>query len=228
MSPLSRVLLLLMGTALLTACNNRLNTTEVEAAIKADIERQGRRLTLKQVTCPTGIARQTNSVFRCVGELKPEGSFSINVVQIDSQGTLEWDIPNSTTLLNLAKVEAQIQTGLAKVVGKQAVIDCGSEAYRANQAGDRFECQVVGGVTMGSEKIEAVLVKIDPEGNLGWQEIRQPMPPAAIALTPTAPGKATAASSTPTGAAPSPQPNPAAGSTTRKQTSDKTVIGASD
>lgn len=183
MPPLSRALFLLPMVSLLAACSNRLNVTSIEAEIKADIERQGRRLALKAVTCPDDIARQLNSTFRCVGELKPEGTFTINVVQTDSQGTVEWDIPNSKVMLNLVKVENQIQAGLTEAVGKQSVIDCGSEAYRANQAGDRFECQVVGGVTIGTEQIETVLVRVEPDGNLAWQELRQTMQPLAQAAS---------------------------------------------
>ncbi|HEY9735969.1 MAG TPA: DUF4333 domain-containing protein [Trichocoleus sp.] len=186
MPPLSRVLLLLPAVSLLAACSNRLDVASVETDIKADIERQGRRLALKSVTCPSSIARQLNSTFRCVGELKPEGTFTINVVQTDSQGNVEWDIPNSKVMLNLVKVENQIQTGLAEAVGKQAVIDCGSEAYRVNLSGDRFECQVVGGVTAGSDRIESVLVRVEPDGNLAWQEVRQPMQPLAQAQPGTA------------------------------------------
>ncbi|HEY9764267.1 MAG TPA: hypothetical protein V6D07_17185 [Trichocoleus sp.] len=175
MPPRQVVLLLLAGTALLTACSNRLNTSEIEGVIKADIERQGRRLTLKEVRCPSDIPRQSNGSFRCVGELKPEGTFTINVVQVDDEGTVEWDVPNSKRMLNLVKVENQIQDDLAKVLSKRVLIDCGNDLYRANQTGDRFECQVVGGVSIGTERIETVLVSIAQDGNLTWQEIRQPM-----------------------------------------------------
>lgn len=169
------LLLLLTGSVLLTACSNRLKTPEIESAIKTDIEQQGRRLTLKAVRCPNNISRQTNASFRCVGEIKPEGTFTINVVQVDNRGTVEWDVPNSKVMLNLVKVENQIQDDLAKVINKRARIDCGNDIYRANQAGDRFECQVVGGVTVGLERIETVVVSTAPEGNLTWQEMRQPM-----------------------------------------------------
>lgn len=172
---------LLLAATLLSACGNRLDTAKVEADIKADIERQGRRLSLAAVNCPSDVSRQTNGYFRCVGQLKPEGEFTINVVQTDSQGTVEWEVPNSTVMLNLAKVESEIQEGLTKAISKRALVDCGSEAYRPNQAGDRFECQIVGGVSTGTEQINTVLVKIDPDGNLNWQEIRQPSQTVAAA-----------------------------------------------
>lgn len=191
-----RLTLLCLGVLALTACSNRLNTSQVEDRIKADIERQGRRLTLADVRCPNNILQQEGASFRCVGELKPEGTFPINVVQQDASGTVEWDVPNSNSMLNLVRVEAKIQEGLTKALGKRATIDCGSEVYRPNVAGDRFECQVVGGLTVGSELIPAVLVKTEADGNLKWQEIRQPLQPVATSVSATA---STSASTQPQG-----------------------------
>lgn len=178
---LGRPALLSLAILTLGACSQQLKIPDIEAQLKSDIERQGRRLSLKEVKCPSEIPRQAGAYFRCVGELKPEGTFTINVIQQDESGSLEWDIPNSKAILNLPRVEANIQDGLTKAVGKRAVIDCGSETYRANQPGDRFECAVVGGLTVGTEQIETVLVKIDSDGNLNWQEMRQPTQPVTVA-----------------------------------------------
>ncbi len=154
----------------LTACGNRLDTAEVEHAIQADIERQGRRLSLKAVLCPGDVSRQAEAYFRCVGEVAGGGTFTINVIQQDNQGNVTWEVPNSKALLNLPKVEDSIQQGLSQAYGKRAQIDCGSATYRVNQPGDRFECQVVGGVSTDTSTITAVVVSIDSDGNLSWQE----------------------------------------------------------
>ncbi|WP_035990475.1 DUF4333 domain-containing protein [Leptolyngbya sp. KIOST-1] len=179
----------------LTACGNRLDTSEVEASIKADIERQGRRLTLAAVRCPSDVSRQAGAYFRCVGELDPEGTFTINVTQQDDQGNVTWEVPSSKVLLNLPKIEDTIQRGLAQVYGKRAQIDCGTATYRVNQPGDRFQCQIVGGLATEAESIEAVLVSIAADGNLTWQEIQ---PAAAMAAAPaTGAPQPTASSPTP-------------------------------
>ncbi len=172
--PLSRlsVLVLLLTVAPLAACGNRLNVSVIEDTIKADIERQGRRLALREVRCPTDVTQQAGAFFRCVGELDPEGSFTINVTQQDDQGTVTWDIPNSKALLNLTKVEEGIQQGLVEAIGKQALIDCGEAMYRVNQPGNRFECRVIGGLVDGADTINTVLVTVDATGNLDWQEVR--------------------------------------------------------
>ncbi len=184
--------LLALGAMGLTACGNRLDTASTEAMIKADIERQGRRLSLQAVRCPSDVTRQAEAYFRCVGELDPEGTFTINVTQQDSQGNVTWEVPNSKALLNLPKVEDTIQQGLSQAYGQRSLIDCGTATYRVNVPGDRFQCQVVGGLETGPttiepNTIESVLVRIAPDGNLTWQEIQ----PAAVAARPAAPGAPT-------------------------------------
>jgi hypothetical protein len=193
--------LLMLGTLPLAACSNQLSNADVEAAIKADIERQGRRLSLKEVRCPSDVEKQAEAYFRCVGELDPEGTFTINVTQTDSQGNVTWEVPNSKVLLNLASVEARIQQGLAQALGRRAPIDCGSELYRINQPGDQFECQIVGGLTLDAKTLDSILVKIDAEGNLNWQE-RSALAQNAVATTRPAssitPPATSAATPTPT------------------------------
>lgn len=202
--PRSLSWLLVLGALGLASCSSHLNTTDVEATIKADIERQGRRLSLKSVLCPSDVTRQTGAYFRCVGELNPEGTFTINVTQQDAEGNVTWEVPNSKVMLNLPKVEESIQQGLAQALGKRALIDCGSATYRVNQPGDRFQCQVVGGITTDATTIESVLVSIGPDGNLSWQELTATG--AVAALSP-------AANSSAVTAAPAGQPSPATSAT---------------
>ncbi|MGB3202764.1 MAG: DUF4333 domain-containing protein [Nodosilinea sp.] len=188
----------------LAACGNRLDVTDVETNIKADIERQGRRLSLTAVRCPRNVSRQEGAYFRCVGELDPEGIFTINVTQQDSQGNVTWEVPNSKVLLNLPAIEDTIQQGLSQTFGQRALVDCGTATYRVNQPGDRFECQVVGGIETESAMVESVLVKIDPDGNLNWQELQSATAATAVVLSqgPTAAATAGASVSAPTAAAP--------------------------
>ena len=183
-----------LGLFTLSACSFRLNTNRIEADIKADIERQGRRVKLAAVTCPNSVNKQAEVYFRCVGELPSGEMFSIHVTQQDDQGTVSWDVPSSKALINLINLEGDIEDELGKELGQRFVIDCG-DAYRVNRPGDAFECDVVGGVTVGTDQIESILVKVDSEGNLNWQEVRQPgvpVPPSASSAATTAPS-ATAA-----------------------------------
>ncbi len=183
--------------ALASGCSNRLDTSTVEATLKADIERQGRRLALNAVRCPSDVTRQAGAYFRCVGELNPEGTFTINVTQQDTQGTITWEVPNSKALLNLPKVEDSIQQGLAKAFGKRALIDCGTATYRVNLPGDRFQCQVVGGIEAEATSIQSVLVSIDPDGNLSWQELRATPALAALPAASSQPGAPAAGQAAP-------------------------------
>ena len=184
MSSVYRAVLLFGGFLVLTGCFNRLDTNAVEQEIEAEIESQSRRIALAEVRCPQDVYRQSGAYFRCVGKLRPEGQFTINVTQKDSQGTVEWDVPNSQVILNLAKIEDTLQEDFAKQFSKRAVVDCG-EQYRINQPGEQFECQVVGGVDLGQEQVTALLVRVDPDGNLNWYEIREAITPVASATDST-------------------------------------------
>ncbi|MEA5463236.1 hypothetical protein VB741_05805 [Leptothoe sp. PORK10 BA2] len=144
--------------------------SRIEAIIQNDIERQGRRLSLKSVICPNRVEKQAEAYFRCVGELPDGGQFTINVIQQDDQGTLSWDVPSSKVLINLASVEETIQDETKEALGKRLAIDC-RDAYRVNQRGETFECDVVGAGTVAAGRVESVMVTVDRDGNLGWQEV---------------------------------------------------------
>ena len=200
----------------LPACSNRLDTTDIESTIQADIERQGRRLSLRAVRCPNDVNRQAGAYFRCVGELDPEGTFTINATQQDAQGTITWEVPNSKVMLNLPKVEDSIQQGLSQAFGQRALIDCGTAIYRVNQPGDRFEFQVVGGIETANVTIDSVLVKADPDGNLSWQELQSTSValPAAVSLAQSAQATSTTVSAASQGAGAAAQAKPVAKTTT--------------
>lgn len=160
----------LLGFIFLSSCSQHLNTSRIEADIQDDIERQGRRLTLKDVICPQRIAKQAEAYFRCVGELPDGGQFSINVIQQDDQGTVTWDVPSSKVLINLASLETKIQKEIKGAVGKNLAIDC-RDTYRVNQRGDTFECDVVGAGQVATGRVESILVRVSGDGNLEWQEV---------------------------------------------------------
>ncbi|ESA34491.1 hypothetical protein N836_16480 [Leptolyngbya sp. Heron Island J] len=160
----------LLGLIFLSSCSRHLNMSRIEADIQDDIERQGRRLTLKDVICPNRVVKQAEAYFRCVGELPAGGQFTINVIQQDDQGTVIWDVPSSKVLINLAALEEKIQAEIREAVGKSLVVNC-RDTYRINQRGDSFECDVVGDGTIAAGRVESVLVKVNGESNLEWQEV---------------------------------------------------------
>ncbi|MEO0868431.1 MAG: hypothetical protein AAFY17_08270 [Cyanobacteria bacterium J06642_11] len=144
--------------------------SRIEADIQDDIERQGRRLTLKDVICPNRVLKQAEAYFRCVGELPDGGQFTINVIQQDDQGNVVWDVPSSKVLINLASLEEDIQEDIKGAVGKRLSVDCG-DTYRINQRGDTFECDVIGAGEVSSGRVISILVKVAPDSNLEWQEV---------------------------------------------------------
>lgn len=166
-----RLISILASLLALAACNRTVDTQQVEQAIKTDIERNGRRLAVKKVVCPRQVPIAPEGYFRCGGELEGiEGAFTAIVQQTDNQGHVQWQIPHSSSLLNLVKLEDHFQTELGKETGTAAAIDCGA-SYRANQPGDAFECAVVGGLATERDRIDRILVRIDRQGNLTWQPL---------------------------------------------------------
>lgn len=168
----------LVGLIFLSSCSQYLTMSRIEADIQDDIERQGRRLSLKGVVCPNRVVKQAAAYFRCVGELPDGGQFTINVIQQDDQGTLAWDVPSSKVLINLASLEEKIQAEMREAVGKSLAVDC-RDTYRLNQRGDSFECDVVGAGTVATGRVESVLVKVNGTHNLEWQEVLIETVPAA-------------------------------------------------
>ncbi len=168
---------IVLGVLLLSACNYQLDTRQIEADIKADIERQGRRVTLNDVICPNGVAKQAEAYFRCVGELASGEIFTINVIQQDDEGAIAWDVPSSKTLINLVSLEAEMQKKLSQLAGQRVEVSCDG-AYRVNERGDAFECDIVGLVATGTDRLESVLVRVGAEGDVSWQEVRLPVAPS--------------------------------------------------
>ena len=89
---------------------------------------------------------------------------------MDSQGTVQWQIPHSSSILNLIKLEEHFQKALGEETGVAAAIDCGA-SYRAKKPGDAFECEVVGGLATQRDRVDTILVRIDRQGNLTWQPL---------------------------------------------------------
>lgn len=196
-----RTALLVTGALTLTSCFNRLDTRAIESELEAEIESQGRRLSLAGVQCPRQITRQSGAYFRCVGDLRPEGQFTINVVQTDNQGGIEWDVPSSAVILNMAKIEDKLQQAFAQAFAKRASLNCG-DLYRLNQPGDQFECEVVGGVAVGQEQVTALFVKVTPEGDLDWYEVREAIAPVTNVANPSTSDTGSSEPSAATGTAP--------------------------
>ncbi|MEM6424140.1 MAG: DUF4333 domain-containing protein [Cyanobacteria bacterium P01_D01_bin.128] len=162
--------LVLLGSLLLAGCG-QLNTRQLAADIETEIEGQGYRISLQSVQCPDGITQQEGVVFFCVGTVTTDVDFNIEVQQIDNDGNVEWTVDSTRIILNLADLEAELEAGLAQDVGTRSPVDCGY-AYRLNQPNVSFECNVVGDPLQGQERITAILVTVDGQGNVQWEEIR--------------------------------------------------------
>lgn len=180
-------------TVVLSACGKTLDSQKIEATIKTGIEKQGN-FALKSVSCPNQIRLGVGQAFECVGEIDSERRFLITATQQDDQGNIQWQVPNSKGLLNLAKLATYFQQTMQRQLGRQFTIDCGG-IYRVNKPGDRFQCQVIKlpkqsaagkaptqqvtektpAITQKGDKFQPdfILVQIDAQGDISWQQVQQ-------------------------------------------------------
>ncbi|MGJ3254175.1 MAG: DUF4333 domain-containing protein [Elainellaceae cyanobacterium] len=154
---------------LITGCTPRLDTEAIATSIQDDLE-QHSQLSIQTIHCPRRIKPDAGSSFQCVGTLTSSSQFLIRVEQQNDQGSIEWDIPNSKNLLNLAELERHFQANIATETGTQPIIDC-SETFRVNRPGDQFNCQVLNSVLIEQSQLEAIQVNVDSQGNINWQQI---------------------------------------------------------
>jgi hypothetical protein len=205
-------LVTVLGT--LASCSgSTLISDEVAVAIQEDIEVQGG-VPVKSVVCPETQTIAVGETLTCEVELSQGGIFSVDVAPNEEQPpdqptlleNLQWDVPHSQGLINLSKLEDLFQDEIAQEMGKSPTIDCGG-IYRANQPGE-FECQVENAIVPNKTKVEAIVVKLDPQGNVSWQQIRQDLVASAAPL----PNRPTAAA-TPAPTATPTAANPAAPAT---------------
>jgi len=203
---LKLILLLAVEAIALSACAKTLNVSEVEQNIQTKLSQQAK-LSIKAVSCPQDIKLEQGKEFDCVAALNPEGGFFIKVKQEDNLGTVSWDIPHSWRLLNLSKLETQVQAVLHSTNSKISKVNCGG-IYRPVQPGDSFECrlsqnypnstqtenkanvaQAKGGpidraqtssATPGTILSDAVIVNVKPQGEITWQEVREVLAKPAV------------------------------------------------
>jgi Domain of unknown function (DUF4333) len=200
--PMPLMLVGVFSLIALSSCTPTLDSDNVAAQIQAELEQED--LSLKAVVCPERVAIAPQTSFTCTGELDPQGTFPIEVTQTDEQGGVEWEVPNSKGLLNLATIETTIQEAIAtEASGQKPLLDCGG-AYRVNQPGDTFECKVANVAPLKAEQTETLLlnivVKLDPQGNITWQQVRRQQ--TLVTASATASGTSAAGVKPATGANP--------------------------
>jgi hypothetical protein len=214
---------LLLGIfAGLTACSNNLEVGALETSIKTELEKQGG-IIVQAVACPKDLPKAENTFFQCKGTLLPQGEFVVAVEQEDEAGKLKWEVLNSSGLLNLPRLEKRLQKEVGTEIGAEPTIKCstGTRQYRSTKPGDSFECKVTNGkLTSPQGQIDKLVIKVDAQGNVNWQQYRtiqtiatSPSPGAAL------PGSS-AAAKTPATDSSAPSPVSTAPSPTAKSAED--------
>ncbi|XHX80330.1 MAG: DUF4333 domain-containing protein [Stenomitos frigidus ULC029] len=201
----------------LVGCTKPLDHLQIENNIRDSVIQQGG-VSLKTVSCPNDVQPTADQSFNCLGTLDTGGTFAINVQQKDSQGTVQWDIPSVRGLVNIAKLETLLQETLTSEIRTALRVECG-DSYRAVRPGETFDCNVQSaakplatkstkdtiakapaaskpkaGATKSATP-ERIVVTMDAEGTINWQEV---LPTTQVAKV----ASATADAVIPAGSAP--------------------------
>jgi hypothetical protein len=134
--------LLGLSLILIGGCGSTSNSAieSLQTKILEDVVSQGGN-SLKSVICPADQAKAES--LTCTGVLASGNGFDIAVKSQAGENHV-WEITSINGLLNMAQLQAAIQSGLTAELGS-ATIDCGtSTTYKATQPGEQFECQVTG------------------------------------------------------------------------------------
>jgi hypothetical protein len=159
---------LLLAVAALTglaACTQHLNVDAVGPSISQGVADQVG-LTLAKVTCPSEPRPlKVNDTFECQGDVEGGGLLTIAVTQTDDTGNITWKVARTEGLLDLAKVEASIITGLKTQAQVEAKVSCGGK-WRAAGKGATFDCQAT---APDGTPIPIGVTVTDDGGNVSWE-----------------------------------------------------------
>ncbi|NJR39095.1 MAG: hypothetical protein HC781_09970 [Leptolyngbyaceae cyanobacterium CSU_1_4] len=197
----------------LTGCSKNLEVSSLENSIKIELEKQGG-IIVQSVVCPKDVPKAVDAFFQCKGRLLPQGEFVVAVQQEEEAEQLKWEVLNSNGLLNLPRLEKRLQKEVGTEIGTEPTIKCstGTRQYRSTKPGDSFECKVTNGkLTNPPGQIDKLVVKVDAQGNVNWQQYRtvqaiatSPLPGSASPGSPAVGNAAGKTSASPTKASPSP------------------------
>lgn len=149
----------------LAGCTKHLNVEAVAPSISEGVADQVG-LTLAKVTCPTEPRPlAANDTFDCVADVAGGGRLTIAVTQTDDTGNITWKVASTDGLLDLAKVEGSIVTGLKTQARVDATVSCGGK-WKVAGAGDTFECQAT---RPDGTPIPIGVTVSDENGNVSWE-----------------------------------------------------------
>ncbi|MEB3357282.1 MAG: DUF4333 domain-containing protein [Synechococcales bacterium] len=172
--------LILGAAAIASGCSPRLDTDAIAQIIHQELTQQSE-VPVTEVVCPLEVEPVAEASFPCLGKLDEEKAFLIRVTQLDDQGSVEWRVPNSRSMLNLTELERIFQEEIVNEFGRSLAIDCGG-TYRVNTPGESFNCQVLDPLVVDERRLEAIQVNLDSRGNINWQQIRNLMDEEELAI----------------------------------------------
>jgi hypothetical protein len=176
---LSSIAVLALAGAL-AGCGVTLDMDAISKSITSGVATQTG-IEIASVTCPQETrAGKTGDTFDCTATPKIGGKLTIKVTQKDDKGNIDWALDKVEGLLSLQTVESAVAKGIKDQTQADATVNCGGK-FRAEKAGDTFDCQVT---AADGTKSTVTVTEKDAEGNVSWALKGQPADAAAPAAAP--------------------------------------------
>ncbi len=157
---------LLAGVACaLAGCTKHLNVEAIVPSITEGVADQVG-LALTGVTCPSERRPlRAGDTFDCVGIVAGGGTLTIAVTQTDDTGIITWTVAGTRGLLDLAKVEASIASGLKSQAQVETTVSCRGK-WKAARKGDAFVCEAT---DRDGRPMPIAVTVTDDLGNVSWE-----------------------------------------------------------
>ena len=84
----------LAATLVLSGCSRVVDTDELEAQISSELQRQAG-VTPTSVDCPDDVPAEAGGTFTCTATADDGSTATIEVVQQDDEGNLNWEVVSS-------------------------------------------------------------------------------------------------------------------------------------
>jgi hypothetical protein len=154
----------LVAVLALAGCSRNLDMEAVKKSIGDGLASQ-LGLKVASLECPPNRPVKAGDAFECVASPEGGGRLTVKVSQKDDASNVAWEVVKTEGLLDLAKVETAIRTGLKEQANVEATATCGGR-WKAAKAGDTFECQAR---TAAGQDVPIVVSVADDNGAISWK-----------------------------------------------------------
>lgn len=156
---ITRVIFVTAAAVLLAACSSSLNADDLNEEISAQLQSEFDVDVV--VECPDDIEAEEGASFECTARDEEGNSLSLQVVQSDDQGNVDWTMD----VFNLPVIEEELEPEVSSSVDAEITIDC-PRILVSSLEGSSLDCSVTD--ETGGEGLLRI-TSVDDEGNVEWE-----------------------------------------------------------